>query len=152
MTSVSCVQVSANAAAGHLSKVPQGCEDNVPDEFRIPRATHAVFAFSNGAVGTLSHGALMHGTKYHTEFEIWCDGLKILLHDPYTDQCAVYVNDVATKFPSDDPYLTEDRVFLSAIVDTTSTNAIKSSYSDAVKTYELSYVMTHKALKTGKKN
>lgn len=99
----------------------------------------------------------MHGTKYHTEIEIWCDGLKILLHDPYTrfdeivgcvnyfSNCTVYVNDVATKFPEDDPYLTEDRVFLAAI--TTKTNAIRSTYEDSVKTYELSHVITHKALK-----
>jgi len=149
MSTVSCVQVSANASVGHLSKIPPGCEDGVPEEFKIPRATHSVFAFSNGAVGTLSHGVLNHGTRYHTEFEIWCDGLKILLHDPYTDQCTVFVNDVATKFPLDDPYVTEDRVFLSAIINEKEAAQIKSTYSDAVKTYELSYVITHKATKTG---
>jgi len=145
MSTVSCVQVSPTTTPGKLSKIPVGCEDGVPDEYKIPRATNAIFAFKNGAIGTLSHGTLMHGTKYHTEFEIWGDGLKILLHDPYTDQCTVSVNDVVTKFPEDDPYLTEDRVFLEAM--TTSKNNIKSSYADAVQTYELTHVMTHKALK-----
>jgi len=152
MSTVSCIQVPPTSSLGKLSKIPPGCEDGVPDEFKIPRATQAVFAFSSGAVGTLSHAALLHGTKYHTEFEIWSDGTKILLSDPYSENCTVYVNDVPTKFPDDDPYLTEDRAFFAAIKTPSLSTEIKSPYSDAVKTYEFSHVLTHNAKKAADKH
>jgi len=135
--------VNANDKAGALSEVPEGCEVGVKEENRIPRATHALWKYeNNGSIGCLSHGTLMKGTKYHTEFEIWCDGLRISLYDPYSDQCVVTVNDVETPFPDDDPYLTEDSVFLNA-VRTRDSSLIKSTYADSVKTYKLTYKITY---------
>jgi len=142
LTTVHAVRVSPNSEPGTLSLIPKEVEKDLPEEFRIPRATHAVFKFKSGAIGSLSHGVLQHGTHYLTEFEIWCDGLRILLHDPYTEKCHVYLNEERFDFAVDDPYLTEDQVFLEAI-SKKSTDAILSPYSDAVQTYELTYAITH---------
>lgn len=63
---------------------------------------------------------------------------------PLCSDCRVEVydsNSVLTvhKFV-DDPYLTEDRVFLEA-VKTRDSSQIRSPYSDAVETYKLSYAI-----------
>lgn len=102
----------------------------------------------------------MKGEKYYTEFEIWCDGLSIRLKDPYryflflifipsllflistSDNCVVEIysetSDPIIKYFPDDPYLSEDRAFLTA-VRKKSSKCILSPYEDAVKTYILSY-------------
>jgi len=84
----------------------------------------------------------MKGEKYFTELEMWCDGCVVRLVDPYTNDCYVEINDSLNtpqvfKFP-DDPYLTEDEVFLKAL-QSRDMSQIRSSYSDAVETYKLSY-------------
>lgn len=55
----------------------------VPEDRRINRATEAVFQFSSGAIGSLSHNLLLHDNKYHTAIEIVGDGVHIMLDDPY---------------------------------------------------------------------
>jgi len=127
---------------GKLSEVPPGCDVGVPEEHRIARATSSLFKFENGAVGMLQHAITMKGERYFTEVELWCDGYVVRLVDPYSTDCRVEINDSSNKhqvykFP-DDPYLTEDRVFLEALQSRDSSK-IKSSYSDAVNTYKLSY-------------
>jgi len=142
LDTINTLQVHSTEKAGELSEVPQGCEVGVDDQFKIPRSTHSIWKYeNNGSIGCLSHALLMKGTRYHTEFEIWCDGLRISLYDPYTDQCVVTVNDNEVPFPEDDPYLTEDRIFLNAVI-TRDTSEIKSPYEDAFKTYVLTYKIT----------
>jgi predicted dehydrogenase len=138
--SVHSVAVFPSEPIGNLSEIPAGCEVDVPIEFRINRATNATFKFSSGAVGTLQHALLMKGTNYFTEFEIWCDGLCLRLIDPYSNDCTVEVfgtTHEVHKFP-DDPYLTEDRVFLNAVT-TGNPDQILSSFEDATKTYSLAW-------------
>jgi predicted dehydrogenase len=143
LDSVSSVAVRASSPVGSLQGVPPGCDVGLPEEHRIARATSSIFQFENGAVGILQHALLMRGEKYFTEFEIWCQGYKICLVDPYTNDCHIVIHDSATchkavyPFP-DDPYLTEDRAFLEAILDG-DCSKIRSLYGDAVETYKLSY-------------
>ena len=55
----------------------------VPKDRRINRATNAIFQFESGAIGSLSHSALLHDNKYHTALEIMGDGIHIIIDDPY---------------------------------------------------------------------
>lgn len=140
-TSISAIGVLPAEKPGMLNSVPKGVEDKLPEKRKIPRATHALFKFNSGAIGSLSHGVLQHGQKYHTQFEIWCDGYRILLEDPYSSACTVTINDKVTHFPDDDMYHTEDTAFLHAIV-TGDRSKIKSLYPDAVSTYKLTWDIT----------
>jgi predicted dehydrogenase len=142
LETVSSVFVNPASALGKLSEMPPGCDVDVPEEHRIPRATSSLFKFENGAVGMLQHALIMKGERYFTEVELWCDGYVVRLVDPYSNDCYVEIHDSFNErkvfnFP-DDPYLTEDRVFLEAIRDR-DTSRIRSSYSDAVETYKLSH-------------
>jgi len=147
LSSVASVFVFPSSSVGALSEIPKGCEEGVPMEFRINRATNAHWKFSTGAVGILQHALLMKGERYFTEFEIWCDGLVVKLVDPYSSSCYVEVSDASSVSPQvyqfpDDPYLTEDEIFLEA-VQSRDTSKIRSLYSDAVQTYKLSYVVQY---------
>jgi len=146
LDTVQSVSVSALDDAGVLSEVPEGCDVDIPNEYRIPRATQAVWRYSSGAIGILHHAILMKGTSYHTEFEIWADGYRILLSDPYSSNCTVRINDELYKFENDDPYLTEDVVFLNAVL-TGNDMMIRSLYEDSAKTYELSYIIRERSVK-----
>jgi len=143
LETVSSIFVSPQDKSGQLSEVPKGCETNLEDQYKIPRATHAFWKYKeNGSIGCLSHALTMKGTRYHTEFELWLDGMRISLYDPYTEHCVVTVNDEEIPFPDDDPYLTEDRIFLHAVINR-DTSEIKSSYHDSFKTYKLTYKITY---------
>jgi predicted dehydrogenase len=143
LDTVSSVMVSPTSTAGSLSEIPPGCDVGLPEEHRIARATSSHFMYDNGAIGIVQHALLMKGEKYFTEVELWCDGCVVRLVDPYSNDCYVEIHDPQNKstevhrFP-DDPYLTEDRVFLEAI-QKNDCSRIRSSYSDAVQTYKLSY-------------
>jgi predicted dehydrogenase len=142
LDTVSAVFVRPTSPVGKLSEIPPGCDVNLPEEYRIPRATSSHFSFENGAVGILQHALIMKGERYFTEVELWCDGYVVRLVDPYSNDCCVEIFEGANEkqvyhFP-DDPYLTEDRVFLEAVQKRDSSK-IRSLYSDAVKTYTLSY-------------
>lgn len=148
------VRIRANEPAGRLRDAPPGPDGrapdaDVPDEFRVPRGTAAIWKFANGAIGSLTHGALLHEKKYDTEIELWGDGLRIVWIDPY-GRCALRVRRPHSEeveeleFGDDDPYLTEDEVFLEA-VRTGSDAAIRSSYEDAFKTFELTWRLTDAA-------
>jgi len=146
MNSISAISIMATEPLGKLNQIPKGVEDGVPDQYRITRGVHATFKYQTGAIGVLSHGALMQGTKYHTQFEIWCDGYRILLSDPYSHNCSLEINDKCIKFPDDDMYLTEDQIFIKAIL-SRDPKDIRSSYSDAVNTYLLTWNITQHAFK-----
>jgi len=143
LDTVSSVIVAPSSSIGALSEIPPGCDVGLPEEHRIARATSSIFKFDNGAVGILQHALLMKGERYFTEVEIWCDGYLIRLVDPYSNDCYIEIHDSSAnkaevlRFP-DDPYLTEDKVFLEAI-QSRDTSKIRSSYRDAVETYKCSY-------------
>jgi hypothetical protein len=74
-------------------------EELIPEENRIPRLTSASWKYENGAVGSLMHVVALHGardsttnlpliqiavgTTYDTEIEVFADGYRLKLTDPY---------------------------------------------------------------------
>jgi hypothetical protein len=148
------VTLRAREEAGRLEDVPlrpdgARLDHDVPPERRAPRVTAAVWKFEGGAVGSLTHGALLHRSKYETEIELWGDGLRVVFSDPYGRNLlrlrrphSEETEEVS--FPGDDPYLTEDRVFLEA-VRSGDPSGIRSSYADALKTFELTWAITDAA-------
>jgi len=148
--SVLGVNIGGAEPAGRLLDVPvdpagKTYEQDVPAEFRIPRATAAVWRFESGALGSLTHGALLHEEKYEVELEVWGDGLRMVLEDPY-GRCRLRVRRPHTEqtetldFAEDDPYLAEDAAFLDA-VRSGDASGIRSPYADALKTYELTWAI-----------
>ena len=77
---------------GYLSSVPAvNRETELPAENRVPRLTSANWHFTSGAVGSLTHGATLHGKKYEAAIDIWCDGLRLSLEEPYFPECKLRV-------------------------------------------------------------
>ena len=150
LPTISAVRIAADEPAGRLADVPAApdgrpIDADIPPDQRIPRATAAVWKFQSGAVGSLTHGVLLHGKKYQSQLEVWSDGLAMLLSDPYGD-CRLNVRlgggekTEMLSFADDDPYLTEDRAFIDA-VRAGDASGIRSSYADAMKTYELTWAI-----------
>jgi predicted dehydrogenase len=147
LDSVQAQAIPASHALGNLTDMPvlpsgAGMEDGIPAERRIPRATVATWRFESGALGTLTHGLLQQGRPYESELEVWGDGLKAVLTDPYSDAVRLEVRHAEfTSVPCpmagpNDPYLAEDDAFLTAIRGNRP-DLIRSPYSDAAKTFAL---------------
>jgi len=150
LSSVRAVRIAAAEPAGALADLPAGpdgrpIDADIPVERRVPRATAAVWKYDSGAVGSLTHAALLHGEKYDSELEVWGDGLRMVLADPYGD-CRLHIRRPGGEaietfaFAGDDPYRTEDEVFLAA-VRSGDASMIQSPYADAMKTYELTWAI-----------
>jgi len=58
-------------------------ESAIPPERRIPRMTVASWKFESGAVCSFTHGLVLHGSRYDTTLEVYCDGWSFRLVDPY---------------------------------------------------------------------
>lgn len=155
LQSVRAVAIHGSDPVGQLVDLPllvdgSRCGDAVPAEFKTSRVTSAVWRFCNGAVGSLTHATLLHRKKYDTELEVWGDGLRVVLQDPYGD-CRVLVRRPHSEaveqltFIEDDPYLAENRAFVEAIR-TGDASGIRSSYADAMKTFELTWAITDAAI------
>ena len=88
-----CVEASnSSGAAGHLTSVPEAIqEESIPPSQRVPRLTTAHWRFESGGVGTLTHGVTLHGKKYETSIDVWGDGLRMALEDPYTPECKLRI-------------------------------------------------------------
>ena len=134
---------------GALAHVPSVVnESDLPVEARIPRVTFAHWRFKEGGIGSLNHGLTLWGKKYEASIDLWADGLRMSLEEPYQPDCKLRVRcgftdedkDEVFTFPDADPYLEEDRAFLEA-VRTGNQSIIRSSYEDASKTYELSWAI-----------
>ena len=97
-------------------------------------------------------GVLLHKDKYETEIEVWGDGYRIELEDPY-GKCLLRIRaphseeTIIENHSGDDAYFEEDRVFLEAIADRTKIGCIQSPYNDAVNTYKLTWKITEQAMK-----
>ena len=150
LATVRGVSIDPASQAAELTDMPTDAEGKpfetpVPVEFRVPRATAAVWRFCNGAVGSLTHAALLHGKKYESELEVWGDGLRMVLDDPY-GRCRLLVRRPGSEqtetldFADDDAYLTEDAAFLHA-VRTSDASGIRSTYGDAMKTYRFTWAI-----------
>ena len=111
---------------------------------RGPVATTAVWRYHSGAVGSLTHAALLHRRKYECEVEVWADGLRLVLQDPY-GACRLSVRlpgseETTVEAFGDDPYLAEDAAFVEAVRGA-DRSRIRSPYTDALKTHELTWAI-----------
>ena len=150
LSTVRGVQIAAGEPAGALCDIPaapdgRSIDAGIPVAQRIPRATAAVWKFRSGAVGSLTHGVLLHGEKYDSELEVWGDGLRMVLDDPY-GRCRLHVRrpgedrTETLDFAGDDPYRAEAEVFLDA-VRSDDASGVRSPYADAFRTYELTWAI-----------
>jgi len=153
--------------AGKLDHIPANInEEALAPEKRVPRVTTAFWKFKNGAIGSFMHGVLLHELKYETELEVWGDGYRMQLIDPY-GKCQLGVRlphseeTVIHEFAHDDPYYSEDLAFMravkhavestSAATTTTTTHnnphiaRILSPYEDSVGTYQLTWAIRTKS-------
>ncbi len=132
---------------GHLSRLPQLVKEaGIPKEKQIPCATQATWRFQSGGLGSLTHTVSLHGFRYESAIDIWCDGLRMSLSEPYTEDCTLSIrhcdNEVSVieHFKDVDPYYVEDKEFFDAIR-SGDQSRIRSPYSDAAKTYELTWAI-----------
>jgi len=142
LQSIQAITVRDTDPIGQLSRIPNSvCEATIPLERRCPRVTSAFWKFESGAIGSLMHGVLLHENKYENELEVWGDGYRIVLVDPYS-QCKLTVRHPGSEkvevmeFADDDYYLSEDLVFIQSIV-SGNTTSIQSPYEDAFNTYKM---------------
>ena len=148
--SIQVTRIGAGDAGGELSVMPTDdagtpVDAKIPVDRRAPRATLAQWRFAGGAIGSLAHGVLLHQQKYESALEIWCDGVRCILEDPYGD-CRLGVrgpHSEETHWHSfdDDCYLAEDAAFIEA-VRAGDPAAVRSTYDDALETYRLSCLIT----------
>jgi len=136
-----CVR-DTDPIVGHLSMIPHTVqEEAIAPERRAPRVTSAFWKFESGAIGSLMHGVVLHENKYENELEVWGDGYRLVLVDPY-DECRLTVRFPRSEkvqeftFDKDDYYLTEDLVFIESII-TKNTTSILSTYEDSFNTYQM---------------
>jgi predicted dehydrogenase len=138
----------------------ESIEDAVPEEYRVSRSTVAMWRQKCGTLCQLSHGVQLHGSKYEAEVEVWADGLRMSLEDPYA-ACRLTVRrskDINNKNNGDvvetfdfgaytstesadltaDPYYNEVDCFIKA-VRTGDHSLVRSSYEDAFQTYQLTW-------------
>ena len=82
----------SSGAAGYLTSMPEAIqEEGIPPSLRIPHLTTAHWRFESGGVGTLTHGVALHGKKYETSIDVWGDGLRMALEDPYFPECKLRI-------------------------------------------------------------
>ena len=143
MTSIQahCLCDTGAEGPGHLSRVSPNCETGKEPQDKIPRVTMATWKFSSGAVGNLTHIIALHGKKTARTFEVFLDGLYMILLEVQTTNCRLLVRRGDTDdyesydFGGDDPYDLEIRTFLAACRSGDAT-PIRSSYEDAIATHE----------------
>lgn len=136
--------------AGVLQKIKteSGCEVGISSADKIPRVTMATWRFQDGGLGSLTHAVALQGKKYESSLDILMDGLRMTLHEPYHPKCKLLVRDGSTgsddvevyDFGKEDLYLPELRVFLEAVRNG-DCSSIASPYSDATRTYDLTWAI-----------
>ncbi|KAI0820465.1 putative oxidoreductase C terminal-domain-containing protein [Trametes gibbosa] len=148
LPSVVAHTVQAHEPPGRLS-AKRFDEDLIPPDRCLPRLTSATWKYTNGAVGTLTHVIALHGNTYDTEFEVYADGYRFKLVDPYgTPKLYIRRPDVAGEgecevhtFAGDDPFYTELATFIDVMKQQKPKERILSPYEDAIKTYELTWAI-----------
>ncbi len=102
------------------------------ENYNVEDASIAVFHFNNGAIGSLTSNWLIHG--YQPSLEIITKGVQLQLS--VNSLKIISENKKEEFFVSNDYSLSEDKIFIDA-VESGNPSKIKSDYSDAVKTLEL---------------
>jgi len=153
LKSVQAISLKQTDTLGNLDRVPGSVNEGlIPPNRRLPRVTSAFWKFENGAIGSLMHGALLHEIKYESELEVWGDGYRLVLMDPYAPKCILSVRLPGSEqvelleFVNDDYYLTEDFVFVESILHANS-SLIQSPYADSINTYKMTVAIREAALK-----
>ncbi|KAI0662319.1 putative oxidoreductase C terminal-domain-containing protein [Cubamyces menziesii] len=132
LNSVVAHSVQHHEAPGQL-RAKRFDEEVIPPENRLPRLTSATWKYKDGAVGNLTHVIALHGNTYDTEFEVYADGYKFKLVDPYSTP-KLYIRrpgkeqEEVHTFVDDDPFHTELATFVDVV-------------EDAIKTYELTWAI-----------
>jgi hypothetical protein len=94
--------------------------------------------------------------RYHSEFEVWGDGIRLALVDPYANvklfvRLAGSDEDKEIDFENEDMYYTELAAFFDTVRGVETENGIeggiRSPYSDAVGSYALSWAIREGTLK-----
>lgn len=158
LASVQAVAIASGSRKADLVDIPKASgrplDDGVPAEHHVPRSTAAVWRFADGAVGSLTHGTLLHEAKYESELEVWGDGLRLVLQDPY-GVCRLLMRrphaeatEIVGEYGDDDPYLGEDTAFIDAIR-SGNPAGIRSPYADAFRTYQLTWAIRRAAERSG---
>jgi predicted dehydrogenase len=157
LSTVSACAIGAHEALGQLGCMPTipgtdvPVDRDIPADQQIPRATVAVWKFTSGAVGSLTHASLLQGIKYSAILDVWADGLMMSLRDPY-HKCEVAVRkpgeeeEQVLAFEDDDPYLAEDEAFIGKVMEVPSSGPIHSLYADAYKSYELTWAIRRSSM------
>jgi predicted dehydrogenase len=152
LKSLHVVGIGPRASNGTFGVMPvdprtgKPVNDSVPLEHQVPRLTHASWKYTSGAVGMLTHGAMLHGNKYACEIEVWADGFRAVLLDPYYEcklllrTTATGEDDVEVSFTNDDYYQSELSCFVFAVA-TNNRDLILSPFYDAMRTYELTWAI-----------
>lgn len=152
LPSIQAYSIFENEALGTLQDQCENVknyEKNIDCDRRIARATVANFRFKSGALGNFVHGVLLHGENYESELEIWGDGYRCKLIDPYKRNILNYrikhENEKEILFGElgEDVYLEENKAFLESIA-CGDKSKILSSYGDAMDTYRLTWAIRNK--------
>jgi myo-inositol 2-dehydrogenase/D-chiro-inositol 1-dehydrogenase len=129
-------EVYANATTRALQDV---------ENFNVTDVGAANLKFQNGAIGTIHNCCLLKGFGYMTGLSVVTPDLVVEL----LGGCKLIEPGKRTELSSrNDPYLTEDQIFLEAIR-TGDTSAIRSSYADGVKSLAVSLAV-NESYQTGK--
>ena len=51
----------------------------------------AQWSFKSGGLGSLVHGAVLQGRRYEASLDVWADGLRMALEDPYSEKCTLKI-------------------------------------------------------------
>ncbi|KAL8293355.1 hypothetical protein RQP46_000056 [Phenoliferia psychrophenolica] len=147
--------------AGQLSSQTVD-EEAIPEDQRIPRVTSAIWKYANGGVGSLTHSLNLQGFKYATELEVFADGYKLCLVDPYNAptlriRSPLSDDEEVCTFDGDDPYFSEVQAFVDAVDPSNASGLaadgdveILSTFDDSLKSYALSWAIREASERSAK--
>jgi Putative oxidoreductase C terminal domain len=113
--------------------------------------------YVSGAVGSLTHSLLLHGTKYETQLSVIADGYHLRLVDLYTAPKLfvrytnkIHLNNVSYNSTpegdaevvhewDDDPYYNQLEAFVADVKGGCKPNRVLSTFKDALGTYEFTW-------------
>ena len=130
---------------GKLRNLPEGGEDDIDPDKRVPRVTSSHWKFKSGGIGTLLTNITAPGPKTESFIDVYMDGLQMSLVNVGDEDCVLKVkkigcSEIVYSFKDHDPYLSEMKSFLKA-VHSRDTSFILSSYTDAKKTFEQTWAI-----------
>ncbi|QRV74648.1 hypothetical protein RhiJN_02663 [Ceratobasidium sp. AG-Ba] len=132
---------------GKLARLPIDESNLIAPENRIPRSTSAIWKYTSGAIGSMTHSTILQGTKYACEFEVYCDGHTMRLSDPYgapvlSVRRAGQDDEDVERYEDDDPFYSEVSNLIDMIERVQGRGpSMLSTYQDACRSYELTWAI-----------